>query len=108
MKNVSARMDYAEIDVRTVKTAVNAILDHLIEDLGVQKVVIAEEEDFYWDCDALDLHDRSKPPILEEFGRLKDDVEFLRSVRRGRSGDASYSLIHVAPLLRYIAEKVKR
>jgi hypothetical protein len=31
-------MDYAEIDVRALKAAINAVLDHLIEDLGHEKI----------------------------------------------------------------------
>lgn len=43
-------MDYAEIDLEVLKSAVNALLDHLIEDLGMDKVPIDPKEDFYWDC----------------------------------------------------------
>src|SRR2546422_204640 len=46
-------MDYAEIDLKIVKKAVNAILEHLIEDLRLEKVVIDAKEDFYWDCPVL-------------------------------------------------------
>ncbi len=41
-------MGYAEIDLKHLKMAVNAILDHLVEELGVGKVAIEEREDFYW------------------------------------------------------------
>jgi hypothetical protein len=38
-------MSNAEIDLMVLKNAVNAIVDHLMEDLGIQKVKIEEGED---------------------------------------------------------------
>jgi hypothetical protein len=35
-------------------------------------------------------------------------MDFTKLIQRGQSGDISYNLVHIAPLLRYIAEKVKR
>lgn len=46
-------------------------------------------------------------PTDLEIGRLSDDVDFVQLVERGQSGDISYSLIHVAPLLRYLGQKIK-
>jgi hypothetical protein len=40
-------------------------------------------------------------------GRLSGDVDFMSKIRRGQSADIPYNLIHVAPLLLYIAEKIK-
>lgn len=50
-----------EIDVKGLKTAVNAILDHLIDDLGIEKLKI--EQDYYWNCPAAELYDVTKTPI---------------------------------------------
>ena len=100
-------MDYSEISLKSVKNAVNAILDHLIEDLGLERVKIENGEDFYWDCPAPGIYDSSKKPELDN-GRLSDDVDFLKLIERGQNADVSYNLVHIAPLLRYIAEKVKR
>lgn len=36
-----------EIDVKVLKRAVDAVLDHLMEDLSLYKVKIEEKEDFY-------------------------------------------------------------
>jgi hypothetical protein len=97
-----------EIDVRVLKDAVNAILDHLIEDLRLEKVTIKETDDFYWHCPAKELFDISKKPVGLDVGRLTDDVDFVKLITRGQSGDISYNLVHVAPLLTYIAEMIKR
>ena|SRR5205807_2097868 len=101
-------MGYAEIDVKALKGAVNAILDHLIDDLGLDKIKIEEGSDHYWHCPASEIHDMSKKPIGLDVGSLGDDVDFVKLIKRGQSGDVSYNLVHVAPLLRYIAENVKK
>jgi hypothetical protein len=64
-------MDCAEIDLRIVKTAINSVLDHIIEDLGIERVAIDPAEDYYWECAAPDLYDRSKAPSLDA-GRLTE------------------------------------
>jgi hypothetical protein len=101
-------MAYAEIDLKELKEAVNIILDHLITDLGFDKIKIEEGTDHYWHCAAAEIHDMSKTPIGLDVGSLGDDVDFVKLIKRGQSGDISCNLVHVAPLLRYIAEKVKK
>ena len=100
-------MAYAEIDVQALKTAVDAVLDHLVADLNVRMVRVEDGEDFYWHCPASELFDMSKNPAGLDVGRLSDDMDFVKLIRRGEGGDISYNLVHIAPLLRYIAEKVK-
>jgi hypothetical protein len=101
-------MGYPEIDVKRLKIAVNAVLDHLLEDLKLEKVAIEEREDFYWSCPPSKRYETTKKPSEWWTGRLSDDVHFMELIQRGQSADISYSLVHVAPLLRYIAEKVKK
>ncbi len=98
-------MGSAEIDVRTLKGAVNAVLDHLVEDLGVERVQIDDTEDYYFECGAEDRHSMTQPPATD-VGRLSDDVGFIKPIRREDSGAASYNLPHIAPLLRFIGEKI--
>jgi len=97
-----------EIDLIVLKNAVNAVLDHVIKDLGIEKVTIEEKEDFYWSCSPDEIYDTSKEPSEWWTGRLSDDIDFVKLIERGQSGDISYNLVHVAPLLRYVAEKIKR
>ena|SRR5579863_2206309 len=96
-----------EIDLNHLKTVVNAILDHLLEDLNIQKVAIEDDGDLYWTIPPSEEHDTSKKPSQWWTGRLSDDLDFIGLVRRGQSADISYNLVHVAPLLKYIGEKVK-
>jgi len=96
-----------EIDVRVIKDAVNAILDHLLDDLCVEKVTIEESTDLYWHCPSAEIFDMSKKPVGLDLGRLTDDADFVKLIKRGQGGDVSYTLVHVALLLRYIGEKIK-
>jgi hypothetical protein len=89
-----------------LKLAVNSVLDHLIEDLGLESVPL--DKDHYWDCPAPEIYDSSTRPSELTVGCLTDDMDFIQSIRRGQSADASYNLVHIAPLLRYIAETVKK
>ncbi len=101
-------MEDAEIDVKALKAAVNAVLDHLIEDLGHEKIKIDKNSDNYWHCPDSEVHDMSKIPVGLDIGCLSDDADFVKLIRRGQSGDVSYNLVHVAPLLRYIAETIRK
>ena len=96
----------SEVEVSVLRRAINAILDHMTEDLGVQKVTI--EQDYYWHVPESELYDPRKAPQGLDLGRLPDDADFVKLIRRGDSGDVCYNLVHVAPLLRYIAETIKR
>jgi hypothetical protein len=101
-------MGYAEIDLKHLKRAVNTVFDHLIEDLQVERVAIEEREDFYWSCSPSERYDSSKKPSEWWAGQLSDDLDFTKLIQRGQNGDISYNLVHGAPLLRYVAEKVKQ
>ena len=86
----------------------HAILDHLINDLGLDKIAIEDSSDHCRNCPASEIHDMSKKPVGLDVGSLGDDVDFVKLIKRGQSGDVSYNLVHVAPLLGYIAEKIKK
>jgi hypothetical protein len=96
-----------EIDLHKLRTALNAIIDHPVEDLGITTVKIEEKEDFYWYYDSRDTYNMSKTPVEPLTGQLTDDNDFVKLVHRGESADISLNLIHVAPLLKYIGEKIK-
>ncbi len=68
-------MGYSEIDVNVLKDAVNAVLDHLIDDLGYRQIKIEENTDCYWHCPASEIYDLSKEPADFDVGRLSDDAD---------------------------------
>jgi hypothetical protein len=96
-----------QIDLRQLREAISAILDHVIEDLARETVEIEPGKDLYWHVPVAELHEMSRKPIGTDVGRLSDDVDFMKLIQRGQSGDVSYNLVHIAPLLRYIGENVK-
>jgi hypothetical protein len=98
----------SEINLKMLKQAVDSVLDHLTDDLGRETVAIEDGEDFYWDCRAPEIYNSSTKPRELDVGRLSDDVDFVKLIQRGQSGDVSYNLIHLAPLLRYIGETVQK
>jgi hypothetical protein len=98
----------SEINVKMLKQAVDSVLVHLIDDLNLETVAIDDGKDFYWDCPAPEIYNSSTKPGELDVGRLSDDVDFAKLIQRGQSGDASYNLIHLAPLLRYIGETVQK
>jgi hypothetical protein len=105
---VSEHLLCAEIDIKALKDAVNAVLDHLIYDLGYDKIKVEDSDYHYWHCPASEIHDMSKNPVGLDIGSLSDDIDFVKLIKRGQTGDVSYNLVHVAPLLRYIAEKIRK
>ena len=54
------------------------------------------------------MHNVSMQPTDLVVGQLSDDIDFVKLVRRGQSADISYNLVHIAPLLRYIGETIKK
>jgi hypothetical protein len=92
------------VPVGELKAVVNLILDHIVHDLKVESIPI--EENLYWDMDIKYLYDvQNKAPELD-IGSLVDDWDFLTKLGTDRRDAVSLMLIHVAPLLRYIGEKV--
>jgi hypothetical protein len=97
-----------EIDVERLRKVINDILDHVVQDLGIVRVAIEPAEDFYWCYSYPEAYDSSKKHQDPEVGRLTDDADLLKNVRRGQGGDVTLNLVHVWPLVKYIGEKIKR
>lgn len=92
------------IPIGELKAVVTLILDHIIDDLKIESVQL--DEDYYWDLDT-DLYAilNEKPGL--SIGSLADDWFFLdRMDKNSRQKAVSIMLMHVAPLLRYVGEKV--
>ena len=95
-----------ELDIRQLKMAVDAILDHIISDLKIERLLIEDGSDYYWEVpwDKLYSVKESSPEL--DVGRLADDLEFLRSVPGNKDQAVALMLVHVAPLLRHIGQIV--
>lgn len=95
-----------ELDLRDLRSSINAIFDHIENDLNIRKIEL--EENFYWEIDAVPMFDMGSKPSLDSVGSLLDDWEFLLSVATERDQAVALMLTHAAPLLRYIGEKIRR
>jgi hypothetical protein len=95
-----------EIDVAKLREITNLIFDHVINDLGVKTVPIGSETDFYWEIpsDHVFVVDGDQPKL--DVGRLTDDQEFLASIANHKERAVALMFMHVAPLLRFVGEKV--
>ena len=97
-----------EIDLRALKQVTNAILDHIINDLGIEKLAIKADQDFYWEVPSDQLHTVKKAQPQLDIGRLTDDWEFLASILNDKNQAIALMLIHLAPLMRYLGEEVSQ
>lgn len=96
----------SKVDLIRLKEVTNLILDHMINDVGIKSVPIADAKDFYWEVPSQSLYAvHGNQPQLD-VGRLTDDWQFLLPVSATNEQAIALMLIHVAPLLRYIGEEV--
>jgi hypothetical protein len=96
----------AELDIRQLKTAIDAIFEHIVSDLEIERLPVEDDADYYWEVpwDKLYAVKESSPDL--DVGRLADDLEFLKSVSRNKDQAVALMLIHVAPLLRHIGQVI--
>src|SRR5258705_6444349 len=95
-----------EIDLRALKDAVVAVLDHITNDLGIEKLPIKRDQDFYWNVPTSQLYEvKGRQPTLD-VGRLADDWEFVELMLRDKKSAVGAVLLHLAPLLRRVGEGV--
>jgi hypothetical protein len=92
-----------EIQIDQLQEIANKLFDHIKNDLGINKIVL--DKNFYWDMDFDQLYAIETPPKLN-MGSLHDDWEFVSSLLEKDSAPVSLSLTELAPLLRYLGEKI--
>lgn len=97
-----------EIDIKALRDGVDAILNHIVNDLGIDKIAIEERKDFYWEVPGASLYEVNAPPPQLDVGRLADDWDFLKKMIDDKSPYVSLMLIHAAPLLLHLAERVQK
>jgi hypothetical protein len=93
------------LKIEDLKRVVNLILDHILVDLDVRAVEINPRNELYWNMGAEMLHDMENENPQLDVGSLTDDWHFLSKVDN-REEAVSLLLIHAAPLLRYVGERV--
>jgi hypothetical protein len=96
----------AELDIGELKKVIDAIFDHISNDLKVEKVSIKGGQDYYWEVPSNKLYAVKGAQPQLDIGRLIDDWDFLKSISKDKSQAVSLMLVHVAPLLRRIGEEI--
>lgn len=99
---------YPVVNISELRSIVNELLDHVELVNGPE---LRLDEDYYWDLDSAVMYDVTKRVShVEQVGSLGDSWEFLLNMRARQDDITLYGpslmLIHAAPLLRYIGEKV--
>lgn len=92
------------IDISKLRTIVDLIFNHIQKDLRINEVELTE--DYYWNISDEALYAVGQNPEDVSIGSLYDDLEFLMPLLKDKEQAFSLMLVHVAPLLRYIAMKV--
>lgn len=92
------------IKVAELRDIVNAILDHIESQLGIEEVELTE--DYYWDVADKSLYISAGKEAEIHVGSLYDDLTFLMPILQDKDRSVSLMLMHVAPLLRYLSIKV--
>ena len=93
-----------EIDIDKLRLITDQIFDHISRDLKINKVSL--EQDYYWNVPSEFLFDMDSAPKELDIGQLYDDWEFLLKTLDDEEQAISLMFVHLAPLLRYIGEKV--
>ena len=97
-----------EINLQMLKQITNTILDHVIDDLKMDVVSLDDAQDFYWNVPESQLYAVKLDQPQLDIGRLSDDWDFLSEIKGDKEQAAAIMLVHLAPILRYIGEKVGR
>ncbi|MFZ6776006.1 hypothetical protein ACO0LD_04180 [Undibacterium sp. Ji83W] len=94
------------INIAELRSIINSILSHVEDDLQLKEVDLTE--DYYWampDDSLYAVLEDAKPPNI---GSLCDDLEFIKPLLHDKTHAFPLMLIHVAPLLEYLALNIKK
>ncbi|MEQ1671476.1 MAG: hypothetical protein ABL893_11505 [Hyphomicrobium sp.] len=96
----------AELSISELREVVNSIFDHIEQEALIKKLSIGGAENLYWGISSDDLFRMEKANPEIDVGSLVDDLELLRPLLVDKKRCVALMLIHVAPLLTYLAYKV--
>lgn len=92
------------INLTELKSAIDAIFLHMTDGLGLHEIPLSQ--DYYAEVPEESLYAVGQAIESPSVGSLVDDLRFLNGMSRDKDEAVSLMLMHVAPLLRYIAHKV--
>lgn len=97
----------SEIDLEELKSVATALIDSLAQAGGERSIPIDPVADFYWEVPPESLYSvKGRQPTLD-VGRLSDDWDLIRPIALDSTSATPLALIHLAPILRFLAERVK-
>jgi hypothetical protein len=94
------------LNISELKCAVNCVLDRISEKLNISEIQIEDDRDFYWEIDGGGLYNMAIEIPSVSVGRLSDDWDFAQRILNDPEEAVSLTLAHIAPLLRYVGEKI--
>lgn len=92
-----------QIDLSELKQTIDRLFNHIMDTRGVKFFEFEKEN--YWNIPSRDVYEFEEPKELD-IGNLSDDWEFLSKLLQSENQPVAYQLTQVAPLLRYIGERI--
>src|SRR5712692_3438396 len=92
------------VNLLELKAVAVALLDSLIASSAEQSIPIDSKADFYWEVPPESLYSVKDQQQQLDVGRLSDDWEFIRPLASDPDGATPLALIHLASILRFVAE----
>ena len=92
------------INIPELRAIVNDLLTRIEREAGPNVPIDAA---FYWELPSPEMRDMSsRISTVDLVGSLIDDLHFLRAMENPLEVGPTSNLVHVAPLLQYLGEKV--
>lgn len=92
-----------QIDLAELKQIIDRLFNHIMETREVKS--FAFEKEYYWNIPSRDVYEFEEPKELD-IGNLSDDWEFLSKLLRPENQPVAYQFTQLAPLLRYLGERL--
>ena len=96
------------VNLIELKAVAIALLDSLISASAERAIPIDANADFYWEVPSESIYRVKDTQPQLDVGRLSDDWDFIRSLASNPDDATPFALIHLAPILRFIAESTSR
>ena len=92
------------IVISDLRLIFNAIFDSIENDLGFKDVTL--NKDYYYSIPDADRYNMQCDPVDYNVGQLFEDWDFLKIILKDGSMATPMNLIHLAPLIDYLATQV--
>lgn len=104
LKSARGKMENPDsVSIDALRKTINGIFDFIEKDLGIKDVEL--KQNYYWSIADDVLYAMESPPKQPDVGSLRDDWDFVLSAST-RDQQIPIDFIHVAPLLRALAQAV--